>query len=94
MAIWSDICSIYLGFLYRSVSEQHFNSYMAFGLILAFANLIFVFTFAFMNINEFLEAYGAYSAVIISLLNLIIPFSFYFVLISFVIVGFHIPFDT
>ena len=67
---------------------------MAFGLILAFANLIFVFTFAFMNINEFLEAYSAYSAVIISLLNLIIPFSFYFVLISFVIVGFHIPFDT
>ena len=80
--------------LYRILSDQQLNAYLGFGLLSVLVNLIFVSSVAYSNFKVFLLSYGGYSALILSLLVLSIPYSIYFVLISFIVAGFNMPFQT
>ena len=77
---------------YQFSTSHSLKEYVLFGAVSVFINLIFIFSLVFLNKDEFLKAYGNYVVIISSNLTLIIPFSTYYVLLSFIFSGFQFPF--
>ena len=79
--------------IYQVTTSHALKDYIYFGSISVIVNLAFIFILVFLNIDDFLEAYGGYAGVIIGNLTLIIPFFIYYIMISLVLAGFRFPFN-
>lgn len=78
--------------VYQFSTSHSLKEYVLLGAVSVFANLIFIFSFVFLNKDEYLKKYENYSVMVVTVLTLIIPFFTFYLMFSFLFSGFRFPF--
>ena len=79
--------------LYYAISEQKLLDFIKYGFASAVSSIIVISIYCYINRDKFLkQSEVSYLIVALYILSLIIPYSIYFVFISFILSDFKIPF--